>query len=385
MPEAAPGAAPTAAPGAATARDPRLDVLRGAALLTIFVNHVPGNAYEALTLRNWGFSDAAEAFVLMAGVSAGLAHGPAFAPGGRPWRGLARLWGRAWTLYLVHLLITALALGIAAGLALWAGAPGLLAVNGIDVVLRRPLEASAAMPLLLHQLDYADILPLYALLLLAAPGLLWLGCRAPRALLLASLALWALSGTGRLNLPTWPVAGGWFLSPVSWQVLFVVGLMTGTAMRRGRRLVPRRGWLLGSCGAFLLLALAWRVVPGVGMALNGALGRLGEAGAPWVLTAFHKTWETAPRLLHALSLAYVLSALPAVKRLCAGRGARPLALLGRHSLPVFALGSVLAILLQGIRAGTGPDLLRDTLMLGAGVALMLALAAARDRAAEARA
>ena len=112
--------APVSVPSATrprSTRDPRLDVLRGVALVTIFVNHVPGNVYESLTIRNWGFSDAAEAFVLMSGVSAGIAYGPAFRPGGEAWAGLARVWGRAWTLYLVHLLVTVAAFGIAAALA----------------------------------------------------------------------------------------------------------------------------------------------------------------------------------------------------------------------------------------------------------------------------
>ena len=43
-------------------RDPRIDAFRGLALVMIFIDHMPGNPYEHYTLRNWGFSDAAEAF-----------------------------------------------------------------------------------------------------------------------------------------------------------------------------------------------------------------------------------------------------------------------------------------------------------------------------------
>lgn len=360
-------------------RDPRLDVLRGAALVTIFVNHVPGNFYESLTIRNWGFSDAAEAFVLMSGVSAGLAYGLSFRPGGDIWTGLARVWGRAWTLYLVHLLVTLAAFAIAAGLALWAQAPGLLWMNGLGALFRYPLQTLVAVPLLVHQLGYANILPLYMVLLFASPGLLWLGWRWPRLLLAGSVALWIVSGQLRLNVPTWPVAGGWQFSPLSWQLLFVLGLLTGLAMREGRRLVPANPWLVAATGAFLLLALLWRTVPAMGDAMNHSLWWLNQAGLPWTFTAFHKVWETAPRLLHALALAYLLSALPVVRRLCASAWAAPLALLGRHALPVFALGSVIAFLLQGIKTETGENLLLDSLMLGAGLSLQLALAWAKDR------
>jgi hypothetical protein len=365
--------------GTRRARDARLDALKGLALATIFVNHVPGNFLEAATLRNFGFSDAAEAFVLMAGMSAGLAYGPAFRPGGAPWAGLWRVWGRAWAIYLVHLLVTVAALSVAAGLALWADLPGLLLVNRVEMLLDRPLEALAGLPLLRFQVGYADILPIYAALLLVAPAILWLGWRAPRALLGGSVALWLAAGELRLNLPTSPDPAGWLLSPFSWQVLFVVGALAGLRAREGRRLVPARGWLVALAAAVLALALLWRVVPAVGSRMGHGLSLLSEAGAPWTLTAFHKTWETAPRLLHALALAYLLSALPVVRRACESRWAGPLRLMGRHALPVFALGSVLAFAIQGIKTETGAVPLLDGLMLGGGLLLQLALAWARDR------
>jgi hypothetical protein len=55
-------------------RDTRIDVLRALALLTIFVDHVPGTAFEYLTYKNFGFSDAAEVFVLISGISVALAY-----------------------------------------------------------------------------------------------------------------------------------------------------------------------------------------------------------------------------------------------------------------------------------------------------------------------
>ena len=372
-------AAPAIARKAKSARDPRLDVLRGAALVNIFINHVPGNVYEGLTLRNWGFSDAAEAFVLMSGVSAGIAYGPAFRPGGEFWTGLGRVWGRVWTLYLVHILVTMAVFAIAAGLAIWFQTPGLLQKNGIDALFWHPLQTLVALPLLIHQLGYINILPLYIVLLAVSPGLLWIAWRRPWLLLGVSVVLWLAAGTFRLNVPTWPVSGGWQFSPLSWQILFVMGLLTGVRMREGRRFVPVRTWLTWGCIAFLFLALAWRVIPAVGDPMNKGLMWLDQAGLPWTATAFHKVWETAPRLLHVLALAYLLSALPVVHRACASRWLSPLGLLGRHALPVFALGSVLAMLLQGIKTRTGEDLILDSLMLAGGLMLQFGLAWTKDR------
>ncbi len=61
-----------------TTRDPRLDVLRGLALVMIFINHTPGTVFENWTTRNFGFSDSAEGFVLMSGIAAGMAYGKFF-------------------------------------------------------------------------------------------------------------------------------------------------------------------------------------------------------------------------------------------------------------------------------------------------------------------
>ncbi|EJZ16569.1 OpgC domain-containing protein, partial [Rhizobium sp. Pop5] len=68
---------------AAPARDTRLDVLRGLALIMIFINHVPGQIFEYATTKNFGFSDAAEAFVLISGIAVGLAYGSRFETGNR--------------------------------------------------------------------------------------------------------------------------------------------------------------------------------------------------------------------------------------------------------------------------------------------------------------
>ncbi len=56
---------------ASSQRDTRIDVFRALALLTIFINHVPGTIFEHFTHKNFGFSDSAEAFVLISGIAVG--------------------------------------------------------------------------------------------------------------------------------------------------------------------------------------------------------------------------------------------------------------------------------------------------------------------------
>src|SRR3977135_1111050 len=56
-------------------RDLRLDACRGLALWFIFIDHIPGNVFAWLTLRNYGFSDTTEVFVFVSGYTCMLAYG----------------------------------------------------------------------------------------------------------------------------------------------------------------------------------------------------------------------------------------------------------------------------------------------------------------------
>ncbi len=53
-----------------------IDFWRGAVLIVILVDHIPGNPLEHLTPRNFGLSDSAEAFVFLSGLSVGLIYLP---------------------------------------------------------------------------------------------------------------------------------------------------------------------------------------------------------------------------------------------------------------------------------------------------------------------
>ncbi|EPX78726.1 OpgC protein [Salipiger mucosus DSM 16094] len=161
-------------------------------------------------------------------------------------------------------------------------------------------------------------------------------------------------------------------------MIFVLGLMVGVSHRRGERLVPvsRAGFALAA--GFLILVLAWRHVPGMGAWMNHKMWVLGSWGVPDNLITHTKSYLGAPRLLHALALAYVLSCLPAVRRASAHRFAAPFRLLGRQGLAVFATGTILALACQILM-----DVEPDARWLGwvlppIAVALSLLLAALLD-------
>ena len=368
-----PAARSVAAPLALGERDPRLDMFRGLALVMIFINHVPGTVYENFTSRNWGFSDAAEGFVFMSGLAAGLAYSNGFRSGNL-WSATARVWARARQLYFVHIAITMLSLAIFAGAALWLDLPQVLLKNNIGPIFSQPLGALIGIPLLSHQLGYLNILPLYAVLLLVTPLVIMVGLRQPWLMLAVSVALWCAAGQFRLNIPSFPNSGGWFFNPFSWQLLFVVGLLSGTAMKVGKSFIPFNRALFALASGFVLLVLFWVRIPALGEAGRGVLGALSKAGAPFYLVWFDKTFLAAPRLLHALALFYTLGHWGIMRRLAASPLAAPFRLLGRQGLAVFATGTVLSMALQVAKTGRDPEPLFDGLLLGGGIVLLLALA-----------
>lgn len=84
-------------------RDLRLDLFRGLGLWMIFLDHIPHDVVAWLTLRNYGFSDAAEFFVFISGYLVGWIYGPIVA-GGWFLAALKRLWRRAAEMYVAHII-----------------------------------------------------------------------------------------------------------------------------------------------------------------------------------------------------------------------------------------------------------------------------------------
>jgi hypothetical protein len=216
------------------------------------------------------------------------------------------------------------------------------------------------MVLLGHQLGYNNILSMYAVLFLMLPGILWLNTHRPWLLFVLSAALWLAAGCFKLVPSNFLDEGYWFLNPWSWQFLFVIGILCMTHARRGGRL-PRSWWLIVPSAAYLLISAAWVLFSWWSIDLS--------FGLPAVLTGFDKTFLSLTRLLHVLALAYLLAITPLVSRLTRLDGNHPLVMVGRHSLPVFILGTILAMAGQVLLFVTGRNPLIGTLFVIAGIGL----------------
>lgn len=344
-------------------RDTRLDVFRALALLTIFVNHVPGQYLEHLTHKNFGFSDSAEAFVLISGMSVGLAYGTRFAVGERLAVTL-RILRRALTLHVAHIMTSVITFAIFAGGALWFARPDLLSEINLRAVVDRTEQGVVSMVLLGHQFGYNNILSMYAVVFLMLPGFLWLYQRSALLLLAVSGTLWLCAGIWQIAPSNFLDDGYWFLNPLSWQFLFVIGFV-GVLRARGKGF-PRNTVLSALSAAYLGLSFAWVVFSWWNVDFS--------YGLPAVLTGFDKTFLSTTRLLHVLAGAYLVATIPALSNWAALPLSHPLVAIGRHSLAVFIFGTILAMAGQVMMFVTGRNPVVGTLYALVGIALHVAYA-----------
>ena len=239
-------------------RDLRIDACRGIALWCIFLDHVPHNIGSWLTLRNYGFSDAAEVFMFVSGVTCALAYGKARCCEG--WTGvISRTLRRSWDIYVAFLLLT-LACAILVHLA---GGGRLADESNTRILLDYPGATLAHAAILQYRPVNTDVLPIFVLLHLLFAPLLWLLLRVPNVTLGASLALYALVHVFGWTVPAWPNSH-WAFNPLAWQLLVVLGAWWMIEDKKVRPWVTSRTalalavmYLLFS----LLIALSWRIKP----------------------------------------------------------------------------------------------------------------------------
>jgi hypothetical protein len=353
-------------------REPNaVDFWRGFALITIFINHIPGLYYARFTHGNVSLSDSADLFVFLAGWSVRLLSGV----GERkmPTRDLVlRLTGRALELYAAQVLITMIAVAILATSALEFANPLLLEWHNAAAVFHDPVPTHIGLAALTHQLGYFDILPLYVVLMLVAPAFAALDRYAPNAVLPVSLTLYLVTLTFRLTLPTWPVPGTWFFNPLAWQLVFVLGFV----MAKGD----------AGAGAFVRRHIGWIRLAGLPVVVLGVLivwfgwwPDPTKVPSPKLFFIADKTFVTPIRLIQFLSLVAVFSlAFPYIRRLGAvawtGWFVTPLialfAMLGRNSLYVFCVGSLLSLSAQVVRYVFRGTVGIDTAVVISGILIM---------------
>jgi len=353
-------------------REPNaVDFWRGFALITIFIDHIPGVIYANYTLVNFSIADAADLFVFLAGWSLRL-----MAEGGSRRRTtgevVRRLFGRAFAIYTAQILITMLAIAMLAASAIALDNPLLLQWHNAAAVFDDPVRAHIGLAILSHHLGYFDILPLYVVLMTMAPGFAVIDRLAPGLLLPVSLAIYICALAFRITLPSWPVSGSWFFNPLAWQLTFVLGF----AMAK-----PGHGagqWVRHHIAKLRLIGLPI-VVFGVLYHVYQLWPDPTKVPEPKLFFIASKAYDSPMRLIQFLALVAVFSGAYRYIRKAADlpylssplRGLiELLAMLGRNSLYVFCVGSLLSLSAQVVRYVYHGSVGSDTAVIILGIAVM---------------
>lgn len=327
--------APAIAFPAVGERELRLDLFRGLALWLIFIDHLPPNILTWFTIRNYGFSDATEIFIFISGYTAAFVYGRAMLQVGFV-VATARILRRVWQIYVAHVFLFTIFLAEISYVATSFENPLYSEEMGIMDFLKQPDVTIVQALLLRFRPVNMDVLPLYIVLMLFLPLILWLMKWKADVTLALSALIYALTWHFDWYLTAYP-NGFWFFNPLAWQLLFVFGAWCamGGAQRMSRLLSsPVTMWI---CFAYLFaafcVALTWSVPQ---------LGRLPRIVEQWMYP-IDKTDLDVLRFAHFLALAAItVRFLPRDWPWLKSPWLRPLILCGQHSLEIFCLGVFLA-------------------------------------------
>lgn len=351
-------------PGITKERDLRIDFFRGLALIFIFIDHVPNNGWSKATFKNFGFADASEVFVLLAGFSAGLAYLSLEARGGMR-AVVQRASQRAREIYVWHLGVF-----LVASLLLFLAAQAFEKpsyVNNIAVghLATEPVSTLLSALGLYYQPNMMNILPMYVALMLWLPVIIMMLRRSMALALSIAVAIWLVANVTGLNFPSFQMKGGWFFNPFAWQLLFTLGVAAAMVVRGRPSFRPRPEFVVPAA-AFLvfafLVAAPWVQIPwlpGDRLLPRSVLGSMG------------KTDLSLWRLLHVLALAYVVAAVvPKNAAWLRASWAHAVSLCGKHSLEIFSLGTLLSFLGWIALSELGSSLAMVAAVNVAGIAIM---------------
>lgn len=348
---------------------PRFDAIdfwRGYLLCTIFINHIPGNAFEPLTQKNFGFSDSAEGFVFLSGLALASAYGKRFEGG--DWCGVTKsLTRRALVLYGLHVFLSLAGVAIFIFGAAFGQGDSLLSVHGRDLAVTAPIEMLLGVFSLGHQFGYFNILPMYIMMLAIAPLLLLLARAGRWPMLAASFALYVMATCG-CNLPNWPENGSWFFDPFAWQFLVAIGIAIGVGLHA--TVIPRSITLIVPA-AVIVAASAFCVSDGLTFWPG-----LEDQIRSWGI--LDKTTLGLGRLIHFLAVAYIIYGLRLADWMRGSLAFERLCSIGRHGLSMFCALSLMAAGGQVVDQYAGHNLLTDVLMVGGGLYTLAALARQLD-------
>ncbi len=351
--------------------DYRIDFFRGLSLIFIFINHIPDNIYTYLTSRTFTLFDSAEVFMFLAGYSAALAYYGLLPQGLQAFSRKAL--ARARSILLYHIVLVVLIM-TAAYVLVSAGVKTDYEVF-LDKIESGPLQVIAAVPALAFQAPLLDILPMYIMVILLAPFLIWLRAQSELALLSVSGMTWMFAARFFPAIPTVTYDVNWFFNPFCWQLLFAIGLIFGWRSRTNMPPVAT-----GAARRVLDICCALYVIFSACVLMTIAFETIDYAASNRLRAMYfslNKQTLDFWRVVGLLASAYLVARLVSknsgwLKTKAAGW----VCAAGSFSLPIFSLTVLLSFAGKFFVMAIGPErwILADTLATGTGVVILLVAA-----------
>jgi hypothetical protein len=357
-------------------RDFRLDLFRGIGLWMIFLDHIPHDVVAWLTLRNYGFSDAAEFFVFISGYLAGFIYGPIIRAG-HFLAATKRLVKRAGEMYVAHIMLFLIFTAQIARTAREFDNPMYENEFNVFNFLRHPDILIGQALTLRYKPVNLDVLPLYIFLIATAPLMLWCMVRKPTLTLVGSATLYVAARWFDWNFASYPPGTTWYFNPFAWQLLFVFAAWCSLGG------VAKLQFLIRSNVA-LALSIAW-IVFALLIVMTWHVPFLEALVPKWMIKVIYpidKTDLDMLRFTHFLALALIVSRyLPRDWAPLASKWLRPVILCGQHSLPIFCLGVFLSFAAHWILMQYSRGVWEQIAVSAAGILIMVAAAWILDRVA----
>jgi hypothetical protein len=349
-------------------RDTRLLLFLGIANWFMFLDHIPNNRVNWITLRNFGFSGAADVFIFISGYAATLVFAKIMLERGTI-VGATRVLRRAWQVYAAFIVLFAIYAVSIGDAATRFAAPDIIYEFNIAGLLEDPVRTVAHGLLLQSRALNLDVLQIYVLLMACFPAVLWTMLREPDMTMAGSFGLYLAARQFDWNLPSFP-DGSWYFNPFCWQVLFVLGAWCALGGARRIRTSFRSPIAIYFGIAYLIFALA--------MTMAGRFPALGQIFPTWLRDAFAPVDKTnlAPyRLLH-----FIVVALFATRLIPKDWGPlswpilKAVIICGEQSLAVFCAGVFLSFAGHFVLLTGSGSLIEQILVSLAGIVIMTLVA-----------
>jgi hypothetical protein len=352
---------------AARSLDLRVDLLRGFANWFLFLDHIPHNVVNLITLRNFGFTGATDVFVFVTGYAAAIFFGRMALE-----RGFVvtatRMLRRLWQLYAAYVVLFVIYIDIVSNVAAQYATTEIIDEYNVIGIVDHPIRTLMHGLMLQAKPLNLDVLQLFVALLAMFPPILWVMLRRPNLALAGSIALYVASRVFDWSLPSFPT-GTWYFNPFCWQLLSVLGAWFALSGPKLTFTLQRLPLLRAAAATYLVFALVVTLAAHV-PALAAQLPDFGIS-----LSVSDKENLASYRVVHLLALALLFTYfVPRDWAPLRSKLLQPVMKCGEEWLTSFCVGVFLSFAAHFILI-TGPNsVAMQVLVSVSGTAMMTAIA-----------